>query len=64
MAKTNVESKEMTTTKFKKIFTLGKSKGDLIGLLSEVKSIGLAEKCLWFLSKNKRHIFHFHPELY
>ena len=26
--------------------------------------IGLAKKCLRFLSKNKRHIFHFHPELY
>ena len=27
-------------------------------------SIGLAKKCLQFLSKNKRHIFHFHQELY
>ena len=26
--------------------------------------IGLAKKCLWFLIKNKRHIFHFHQELY
>ena len=28
------------------------------------ESIGLAKKCLWFLSKNKRHFFHFHQELY
>ena len=27
-------------------------------------NIGLAKKCLQFLSKNKRHIFHFHQELY
>ena len=27
-------------------------------------SIELAKKCLQFLSKNKRHIFHFHQELY
>ena len=27
-------------------------------------SVGLAKNCLWFLSKNKRHIFHFHQELY
>ena len=26
--------------------------------------IGLTKKCLWFLSKNKRHVFHFHQELY
>ena len=26
--------------------------------------IGLAKNCLRFLSKNKRHIFHFHQELY
>ena len=26
-------------------------------------SIGLAKKCLRFLRKNKRHIFHFHQEL-
>ena len=26
--------------------------------------IGLAKRCLQFLSKNKRHIFHFHQELY
>ena len=26
--------------------------------------ICLAKKCLWFLSKNKRHIFHFHQEHY
>ena len=26
--------------------------------------IGLAKKCLQFLSKNKRNIFHFHQELY
>ena len=26
--------------------------------------IGLATNFLWFLSKNKRHIFHFHRELY
>ena len=26
--------------------------------------IGLAKKCLQFLSKNKRHISHFHQELY
>ena len=26
--------------------------------------IGVAKNCLWFLNKNKRHIFHFHQELY
>ena len=26
-------------------------------------SIGLAKNFFWFLSKNKRHIFHFHQEL-
>ena len=31
---------------------------------SSSQSIGLANKCLQFLSKNKRHIFHFHQELY
>ena len=35
-----------------------------IGKSIERESIGLARKCLWFLSKNKRHIFHFHQELY
>ena len=29
-----------------------------------IYSIGLAKKFLRFLSKNKRHIFHFHQELY
>ena len=28
------------------------------------QTIGLAKKCLWFLSTHKRHIFHFHQELY
>ena len=32
--------------------------------MSSCTYIGLAKKCLWFLSKNKRHIFHFHQELY
>ena len=26
--------------------------------------VGLAKKFFWFLSKNKRHIFHFHQELH
>ena len=29
-----------------------------------LRNIGLAKKCLQFLNKNKRHIFHFHRELY
>ena len=28
------------------------------------RSIGLAKKFLWFLSKNKRRIFHFHQEIF
>ena len=31
---------------------------------SQCSCIRLAKKFLWFLSKNKRHIFHFHQELY
>ena len=31
---------------------------------SSLYSIGLAKKFLWFLSKNKGHIFHIHQELY
>ena len=33
-------------------------------VIGTVASIGLAKKCLLFLSKNKRHIFHFYQELY
>ena len=33
-------------------------------MVNFVTCIGLAKKCLQFLSKNKRHIFHFHDQLY
>ena len=33
-------------------------------LTQSIASIGLAKKCLRFLSKNKRHAFHFHQKLY
>ena len=34
-------------------------------IFTEIQSsTGLTKECLWFLSKNKRHIFHFHQELY
>ena len=38
--------------------------GNLKDALFPPHSIGLAKRFLWFLSKNKRHIFHFHQELY
>ena len=42
---------------------LQKAFTDLTGEQS-IPAIGLAKKFLRFLSKNKRHIFHFHEELY
>ena len=36
----------------------------LLLLSFNLHTISLAKKCLWFLSKNKRHSFHFHQELY
>ena len=35
-----------------------------VEMCMDLESIGLPKKCLRFLSKNKRHIFHFHQELY
>ena len=41
-----------------------KSEPSLLNKLNSMEGIGLAKKCLQFLSKNKRHVFHFHQELY
>ena len=37
---------------------------NVIDITSVFRCIGLTKKCLQFLSKNKRHIFHFHQQLY